>query len=119
MTIVNPETRRAVAYIAARLVSGEDRSAVFDYSDGRYFNLSGQVSANKVQIYDYEQSAHIGGTPPSLFHYGNAAHLRLTVHGTSFKGFDYASSDHFTGEVSGRAVSLFDYGTGTYYNYMI
>lgn len=112
-------TRRAVAYVAARLVSGQQASSVYDYATGRHVNFSGTVSSTNVNVFDYEQAAHISGSPPSLFHYGNGAHLRLATQGTTFKGFDYDTGSHFTGRVNGRSVSLFDYETSTHYNYTV
>ena len=119
MTPVNAATRRAVAYIAGRLISGSNASSVYDYSTGRHTNFSGEVSRSRVSVFDYDRSASVSGSPPSLFDYGNGAHIRLTTQGTAFKGFDYGSGDHFSGRVNGRSVSLFDYGASAHYNYTV
>lgn len=44
--------RRAVTYIAGRLVSGKSASAVYDYVAGRHFQLSGDISSSHVNVYD-------------------------------------------------------------------
>ncbi len=41
-------TRREIAYIAARLISGGDSSALYDYSSSKHFGLSGDVSPANV-----------------------------------------------------------------------
>jgi hypothetical protein len=118
-TRMNEPTRRAVAYIAARLVSGKTASAVYDYGVSRYFHFSGDVRAGTVNVYDHDQACHIGGTLPSLYHYGNKKHLNLEIKGSQFSGYDYDSGKHFSGSISGSAVSLYDYQTGRYYNFSI
>lgn len=112
-------TRRAVAYIAGRIASDRRSTAVYDYQEGCYNNMSGRVAATKVSVYDYDQGCHVSGSPASLFHYGNSAHISLKVTGVKFSGFDYDSKSHYSGKVSGKNVSLYDYETGQYYNYSI
>lgn len=113
-------TRRAVAFIAARLVSRRRSSSVYDYKTGRHFNFSGDADSQRVSVYDYAESCHVsgsGGPNFSLYHYGNSRHINLRVDGESFQGYDYDSSSHFSGRVNGNSVSLYDYGTGSHYNF--
>src|SRR5437899_1531974 len=116
---MNAHTRRAVAYIAGRLVTGTDSGSVYDYSAPGYFNFSGDVSEGNVNVYDYGQSCFVGGTLPSLYHYGNSRHLDLTVSGTDFEGYDYATGRHFSGSVSSASVSVYDYEHGSYFEYTL
>lgn len=119
---INPSTKACIAYIAGRLVSGRDSSAVYDYSQGRYINVAGSVTGSAVSIYDYSRSCHIsgGGAPQiSLYDYGGSHHITLTIDGTGFSGYDYGSSTHFSGTVNGTAVSVYDYGGAGYTNYSI
>jgi hypothetical protein len=116
---MQPHTRRAVAFIAGRAISGSDASAVYDYSESRYVFFSGDVSAGNVNVYDHEENCHVGGSLPSLYHYGNGQHIQLDVSGTQFNGFDYGSGQHFSGTVNGQAVSVYDYEHGQYSNYSV
>jgi len=115
---MNAETRRAVAFIAGSLVSGQRRASVYDYSVGHHTSFSGQVG-ERVSVYDYDAGCHISGNLPSLYHYGASAHLTLKVVGTKFNGYDYATSSHFNGTVRGRSISLYDYGEAGYFNYTV
>jgi hypothetical protein len=112
-------TRRGIAYIAGRLISGRSSSSLYDYTEGRQSTFSGQVSTSRVNVFDQDRGSYITGTPPSLFDHGTGAYVRLTTQGDRFKGFDYQSGDHFSGRVNGRAVSLFDYGSSSYYSYTV
>ena len=115
---MNTETRRAVALIAGALVTGRRPASIYDYSRGSYTNFSGTVG-ERVAVYDYDACCHVGGTLPSIYHYGLGAHLSLNVSGDGFKGFDYGTSSHFTGTIRGRVVSLFDYSVGAYFNFSV
>jgi hypothetical protein len=116
---VNAHVRRAVAYIAGRLVSGADSGAVYDYSEGRYVNFSGQVTPQNVNVYDYDEGNFVGGNPASLYHYGDGQYIQLNVNGPQFSGYDFGSGQHFSGNVNARNVTVYDYEHGNYFNYSI
>jgi hypothetical protein len=117
--IINTHTRRAVAYIAGRLVSSRKSSSIYDYDEGRYVNMSGNLTGKSVSAYDYDQRCYISGSSTSLYHYGNRAHLTLKLNVTKFSGYDYDSGKHFSGNVNDKNVSLYDYETGKHYSYSI
>jgi 6-phosphogluconolactonase (cycloisomerase 2 family) len=112
-------TRRAVAYIAGGLASGRASTAVYDYQEKRYVNMSGNLTKSSISIYDYDQKCHIGGSGTSLYHYGNRAHIALAQDTAHFSGYDYDSRKHFSGSLSGTNIALYDYETGKHYNYSI
>jgi hypothetical protein len=117
--IINTHTRRAVAYIAGRLVSGKKGSSIYDYGERRHVNMSGNLTGSSISAYDYDQRCYISGSRTSLYHYGNGAHLTLVLNAAAFSGYDYDSKKHFSGNVSGKTVSLYDYQTATHYSYSI
>ncbi len=117
--VMESHTRRAVAYIAGRLISGKSSSSVYDYSEGEYCNFSGTVSEGGVSVFDYGQSCYVSGSGTNLFHYGDGHYITLSPDGGKFSGFDYGTSSHFTGTVIGGSVSLYDYGTSSYYQYSV
>jgi hypothetical protein len=112
-------TRRAVAYIAARMAGQRDAGSVYDFAANRRFLFSGQVEPGSVQVYDYASRCHISGSPSSLYHFGNRRHLTLAVSGSSFNGYDFASRQHFSGTVSGSSVSVYDFEVGRHFQYSV
>ncbi len=117
-------TRRAVAFIAGCLISGEKASAIYDYSAAKYFNFSGKVSEKDISLYDHELNCNIiagFGTVNSysLYHYGTKKHIALEIKQANFTGYDYDSGKHFQGSVANTAINIYDYETGQYYNFSI
>jgi hypothetical protein len=117
--MAEPHRRRAIAYIAGRIITGSAAGSVFDYDEGRHVMFSGDVSKENVNVYDYDAACFITGPPTSLFHYGDSQHIQLGGESGQFRGFDYASGAHFSGTVSGTSVALFDYEDGAHHNYSI
>lgn len=121
--IMKDHTRRAVAYIAGRLVCGTGSSSVYDYDSSKRFDFSGQISPTDVSVYDYEQRCYISGSGSSgsysLFHRGNGKHITLNIEGGQFNGYDHDTRKQFTGRVSGNSVSIYDYEHSKYFNYSI
>ena len=115
--------KAAVAYVAARLITGLTSSSVFDSERGRHISMGGTVSDRSVQVYDYDALCYFSGSGDgsrfSLFHYGQSAHVNVNLSGNTFNGFDYGSGNHFSGTVTGRSVSLYDYADANYSNYSI
>jgi len=116
---VKPHVRRAVAFIAAQLVSGGSPSSVYDHSEGRSYNFSGTATTSSVDVYDYDKGCHVNGSPDSLYHAGDGTHLNLKVEGYNITGYDGATETHFTGTVSGTNVQVYDYETGTAFDYTV
>jgi hypothetical protein len=116
-------TRRAVAFVAA-IESGRRAAALFDYSEGRYFNFGATIRASGVSVFDYENGCYITGTARSLFHYGNGRYITLkqdrqqfNPDRQQFSDFDYDTGSHFSGSIANGQITLYDYENGRYYNY--
>jgi hypothetical protein len=116
---MKPHTRRAIAYIAASIISRKRATTVFDYATSQYYNFSISLSHSGVAAYDYTQNCHISGSYTSIFHYGENHYISLKIDGNKFSGFDYGESCHFSGSVNGKSVSMFDYGVSSYFNFSI
>ena len=96
-------TRRAIAYITGRLIAKPNATAVFDYGGHGFTSFSGDVDADRVNVYDYERGCFVSGDSRnrgfSLYDYGTSGHTDLMMKGESFEGYDYHSGAHFSGEV--------------------
>ena len=112
------ETRRAVAYIAARFAAGVDSRAVYDHTTTLSTPIDGTVT-DEVSVYDHEAGCFMTGHLPSLYHYGTNKYLSLRFQDSTFYGFDCATRSHFRGVVDGRNVSLYDYGEYEYFDYSV
>jgi hypothetical protein len=117
---MDAELRRAVAYIAGRMISGSTATSVYDYDAGSYFSIDGEVSTSRVNVFDYSRSCYLDGNPPSLYDYGRGQFFGLELKvAQKFSGYDYGSSSFFDGEVKGETISIYDYGTGNYHDYSL
>ena len=117
-------TRRGIAYIAGRLVSGKYSTTLRDDSEGKHFSFGGEVSLeNGVSVYDYEQSCFIRGNssggPLSLYHDGNANWIDLAIDGNTFKGYDKDSGSFFSGTVNGDFITIYDNEHSQYFKYLL
>ena len=113
------ELRRAIAYLALRRSTGNSASAVYDYAASAYFQFSGEVTATRVNIYDYGRSCHLDGTPPSLYDYGTSSYFEFKESGRKFEGYDYATSSFWEATINGRSVSVYDYERSAYFDYSL
>lgn len=116
---MKPHVRRAIAYIAACVISNKRSTAVFDYATSQHYSFSINLTESGIATYDCTQRCHISGGYSSLYHYGEHYHISLKIDADRFSGFDYGEQCHFSGSVSGNSISMFDYGVGSYFNYSI
>ncbi len=116
-------TRACVAYVAARLVSGQDASEIFDQSSATSMRISGTVQADRIDVLDHQRGCQFAGSGDGktfdLVDHGSAGGVELTMYGNRFEGFDAGSQSHFFGEVHHTAVSLFDVGDSGYFHYSL
>lgn len=109
--------RAAIASIARASHSGASPSAIYDFSKGKHRIISGSYSDGAVNAYDHEIGAHISGTMGNLYHFGEGAHIQITMNGNSFTGYDFGSGYHFSGNVNGSNVTVYDFESSQHYSY--
>ena len=100
--------RRAIAYIAGRIISRNESGAIFDYESSKYFNFSGNVE-NSINVFDYSRSSYLTGDKSSIFDYSSGQYITLDIEKSNFSGFDYESGNFYTGSVNSNSISFFDY----------
>jgi len=110
--------RRAIAYIAGRIINNQYSGSIYDYTEAGHFNFSGNVSPN-VNVYDYSRSNYLTGDASSVYDYNTGQYINLSITGSSFSGYDYETGSYYNGTVNGISISLYDYESGRYYNFSI
>jgi hypothetical protein len=112
-------TRRAVAYIVARLVENTDITSVYDHDAEKCFSFGGKISSTTVDVYDYERRCPVGGSLDSLYHYGNKKALSLVIRGNDFSGHDDDSGKPFSGSAGNGLITIYDFESRKQFNYSI
>ncbi len=111
---MEPNVKACIAFIAGRAISGKTSSSIYDYSQNKNINISGNVSQTNASVYDYDRKCHVQGSLSNLYDHGVNGHVQLKIDGDRFSGFDYSSGTHFSGSVSGNSVSLHANGHSSY-----
>ncbi len=115
--------RRAVSYIAGRLISGKTSGAVYDYLTASSYRLYGDVTPEFIQVYDEDRYGYIrGGRTPAglaLFDGPTRQNIQLKISDNDFYGYDYESSSYFSGEVNQSSINFFDFQYSRNYRYAI
>lgn len=119
---MSPNVRACVAYVAARLTSGRDATAIYDHSRSCHVLISGDVSPAEVSVYDYDRHCHFAGSGDgaggfTIYDYGQRHHVALSITGGDFSGYDYRSGRHFQGSVSDSMVTLYDYEDSAFHHF--
>jgi hypothetical protein len=112
--------RAAVAAVALSHSRGSKVSSIYSYGGEGYVNIDVSVIGNRAQGYDYTNGCHVSGNLPSLYHYGQNAHIELKPSGEGrYSGYDYGSCCHFEISVRGNSADVYDYGASSYFSYSL
>jgi len=110
-------TRRAIAYIAGRLLTGRDASSVFDVETADMFMFSGTVSATDINVFDVDRGGFVIGSPTSgefsLCDLDDSSFLTLRIGDGKVEGVDLESGAPYEATVQGDTVTLFDSEDGS------
>jgi len=104
-------TRRAVAYIVGRLVSGKEVFAIYDYFASRNFQFTGKVTLSTISVYDPEQKCSLNGSEKAglyIIHRDDERYIEFTVKEDRFQGYDFETHESFSGTVRGNLISVHD-----------
>ena len=116
--------RKIIAFIAARLLTTNKSGSVYDFQSSGFTHVSGDITDNKINVYDHDRGCHVGGNLSgkqfSLYDFGDSSHINLELEGNGgFKGYDFGTSSHFSGTVNNNSISFYDYQTSEFYDYSI
>ncbi|HEX9248049.1 MAG TPA: hypothetical protein VF856_01045 [Gemmatimonadaceae bacterium] len=110
--MIDPQVRASIAAIAAAVANGRAPKTIYDHGQSRHVTISGQLSGDRVSLYDHDRLCHVGGsvsgTQLALYDYGRSQHISLKIESEKFTGYDSGVTAHFSGSVRGNAVTLYD-----------
>lgn len=92
---MKPSVRAAVAAIACAHSGNKNVSSVYSHAESNRRTITVTVNAGSVTSYDHENSCHINGRLPSLYHYGVGCHFTVSVSGHAVQIYDHGESSHF------------------------
>lgn len=135
---MDPQSRRAIAYIAARLTIRDRASnSLYDFQQNMHFNfnLSGDIDDEDVSVFDYTSANYLTGKQTGTLSSPKGISLDLIYHATNsrinlhisrdassdefiFSGKDKSKvmSFHGTVDTTSGKVSLYDSGAGRYFS---
>lgn len=105
------DRERAVAYIAGRILSTSAARLIREEDTGRLALMSGDVSADRVHVYDFQINGYVSGTRSAgrwnLFHARDNATIELIPTEVGrLCGFDHSSGQWFSVGVTGRTIRV-------------
>ncbi len=103
-------TRRVIAYIAGRLITGKYAESVVDVGTGLSCLLHGDVEATRIELSDLEEHTSIkgSGTLREMIIVDNHTHARvkLTINNKLYYGWDLSTNVPFYGRVTGDEIRM-------------
>lgn len=111
------DRERAIAYITGRILSTSAARLIREEDKGRLALMSGDVSANRVHVYDFQINGYVSGTKSAgrwnLFHAPDNTTMELIPTETGrFAGFDLSSGQWFSVGVTGKTIRIRNSGSG-------
>lgn len=120
---MHPQLRTCIAYVAGRLISGRDSSAIFDNVQGKLIQIEGKVTAEDVKVFDQDRGCYLSGLGDGkafeLYDFGGMYYVELIINGNSFEGYDHGTPSLFKGDIKGDEISVFDDGEYKYFTFVL
>lgn len=101
--------RRAVAFVAWRLITGRESSWIFDHARGQRVRFSGTISSTRISIRDQEGGEFNGSGGSGMYtltQLGAGKPVSLKIDGLRFEGFDYGSTRRYAGAVDNETLRI-------------
>lgn len=120
---MNAKKRRAIVYIAGRLIVRQEYGVIYDYSTRTYTYMSGKVTPSNVTVFDHDRDCRITGSGTAneimIFDYGSDQYVRLRIRGNRFEGHDRETGKDILGSVDGTAITVRDHEDSNTYEYSL
>jgi hypothetical protein len=119
---MSESTRRSVAFIAWRLITGRDSMSIYDHAAERKVQFSGTISSTEISIRDADGRQIVGSGGSGMYTLtdgGAGKPVTLKIDGLSFEGFDYGASRRYQGAVDRDTLRITDPRANAEFSYSI
>lgn len=119
---MSQHVRCVVAFVAWRLITGDEGECIYDHSQARKIDFSGMISDTKINLQDDSgrQISGSGGSGMYTILAGSAAKpVTLKIDGRNFEGFDYGAGLRYRGEVDREKLSILEGTTDSAYAFSV
>jgi hypothetical protein len=118
------DRERAVAYVIGRISTLSNGRLIRDVETGKFFVMSGEVSPDRVHIYDFQTCGYLAGSRAAgrwnLFHDRDNATIELIqTEPGRYAGLDQSSEQWFAVTVGGRICTVTDMVPGRSRSYSL
>ncbi len=106
---ISAGTRRAVAFVAWRLITGHSSTSIYDHAKARRVRFSGTVSLTRIAIRDQDgcEITGSGGSGMYTLTQGQGGKpITLKIDGLRFEGFDYGASRRYQGTIERETLRI-------------
>lgn len=111
---MQPKLRTTIAFIAGRMITGVERSSIYDPLQDKSVHFETTLSPNYIKVFNLDRGCYTAGPMEGnvfdLYDFGHQHLVDLQISGNTFQGWDDLASCRFSGEVNGDDVSFHDEG---------
>lgn len=120
---MTPRTRRIIAYIAGRLISGRHAESIVDVDAGETIGFQGEVRPDHVAALNIEEGSVVAGQSDGRALFLSDSHtgvdLKLIIEENRFYGWDLSVDKAYYGKVVDNEVRLRVHGEPGRYVFLV
>jgi hypothetical protein len=111
---MQPKLRTTIAFIAGRIITGQDTLSIYDHLQSKSVRFEGTITPTFINIFSDDRGCYTAGPREEnildLYDYGHQHLIELQINGSEFTGWDDLTPCRFRGEVKGDDISFYDDG---------
>jgi hypothetical protein len=120
---LQPNCRRAVAFIVAALRTEEAGRIIVDLASNEVHAFEGDVSPTRIAIVDCTDGSYFTGSDAdgelSIHDHRSRHFFTLALDGERFGGFDYGTSSYYSGQMTAGVIRIHDEHSAGIFSYSI
>jgi hypothetical protein len=109
---LQPNCRRAVAFIVAALHAEEPGQVLVDLASNEVHAFEGDVAPTRIAIVDCTDGGYFTGSQAdgqlSIHDHRSRQFFTLEMDGERFGGFDYCTSTYYSGQMQAGVIHIHD-----------